>query len=301
MSTAVNILEDLQIFRQKVESELEGFLRLSSACPPVLRESMEYSLQAGGKRIRPILVLLACEACGGDVDRAIPAACAVEMVHTYSLIHDDLPAMDDDPVRRGKPTNHIVFGEANAILAGDALLTFAFEVLATQIQPVEIAAACCADLAKGAGPEGMVAGQVVDLQAEKSVETDEKIEVSQLEAIHRRKTGRLIAASLLMGGRIGGASAEQLKCLEEYGISVGLAFQIADDLLDCTGDEAKMGKAAGKDEQRGKATYPGLLGVQESRLRAEQLVGNAQQALQCFEERGHRLEALARYIIERDR
>ena len=181
MSTAVNILEDLQVFRQRVETELDRFLSVGSECPPVLRDAMEYSLQAGGKRIRPILVLLACEACGGNIDHAIPAACAVEMVHTYSLIHDDLPAMDDDPIRRGKPTNHIVFGEANAILAGDALLTNAFEVLATQIQPAEIAAACCADLAKGAGSEGMVAGQVVDLQAEKSAETGEIVEVSQLE------------------------------------------------------------------------------------------------------------------------
>lgn len=300
MGTAVSILDDLQDLKHLVETNLERCLDYGSDCPKTLRESMEYSLRAGGKRIRPIFVLLACEACGGDVEAAVPAACAVEMVHTYSLIHDDLPAMDNDDLRRGKPTNHIVFGEANAILAGDALLTNAFEVIATGIQPAETAIACCADLAGGAGSEGMVAGQVDDLLAEKLAENGNPVDLAQLEAIHRRKTGKLIAASLVMGGRIGCATEEQQDGLREYGISVGLAFQIADDLLDCRGDAAKVGKSLRKDQQQGKATYPGLLGIEESQRRAEQLIEHAQRSLLCFGERAARLDALARYIIERD-
>jgi geranylgeranyl diphosphate synthase type II len=257
---------------------------------------MAYSLLAGGKRLRPILVLLAAEACGAPTDPALPAACALEMVHTYSLIHDDLPAMDDDSLRRGQPTNHVVFGEANAILAGDALLTLAFEVLARDTRPPDVAAACCADLARAAGAAGMVGGQVADLAAE-----DEGApSVEQLEAIHRCKTGALLSCGLVLGGRIGGASPHILSALERYGQSVGLAFQIADDLLDLIGEQDRMGKAVRKDADHHKLTYPSLLGVEASRERARGLIDGACRAISVLGPCGGRLDALARFVLERD-
>lgn len=284
-------------FREQVEERLVDYLSLSDDCPDQLGAAMRYSVLAGGKRLRPILVCLACEACGGDPQQALPAACAIEMVHTYSLIHDDLPAMDDDTLRRGKPTCHVQFGEATAILAGDALLTLAFEILARDVQPADVAAACCVELANASGPVGMVAGQQADLEAETAgVHT-----VDQLERIHRRKTGRLLTAALLMGGRIAGASSEILDRLKIYGKAVGLAFQIADDLLDVTGNEQTLGKRAQKDAGQGKLTYPALLGVQDSRKRAEELIAEACEALEPLGEKRTTLTQLARYIIERDR
>lgn len=282
--------------REHIEQELSRSLSLSDACPALLHESMHYSLLAGGKRLRPVLVLLACEASGGNWESALPAACAIEMIHTYSLIHDDLPAMDDDVLRRGLPTNHVKFGEATAILAGDGLLTRAFEMLAGGIEDKTIAAACCVDLANAAGPEGMVGGQQADLEAESSGIDS----VDHLEAIHRRKTGRLICASLTMGGRIAGASEEVLSALRVYGESIGLAFQVADDLLDVTGDAAKMGKGVRKDSTLGKLTYPALLGLEESRSRARDMVNRACDALACFGQRGAALREIAGYIIARD-
>jgi geranylgeranyl diphosphate synthase type II len=242
-----------------------------------------------------VLVLLACEACGGEIEAALPAACAVEMVHTYSLIHDDLPAMDDDDLRRGRPTSHIQFGEATAILAGDALLTLAFEVLA-RVEPPEVAALCCADLARGSGACGMVGGQAADLEAEASGVRDGE----HLKSIHRRKTACLLACSVRLGARIAGADAARLDALGIYGESVGLAFQIADDLLDLEGEEGKMGKGVRKDAERGKLTYPGLWGVSESRRKAEQLIQQACDALAPLGGRSRRLEDLARFILERD-
>lgn len=296
MQSLSAFLEDISTLKVQVERSLESYLDFNGDCPDVLNDAMKFSLQAGGKRLRPVLVLLACEACDGNLSDAMPAACAIEMIHTYSLIHDDLPAMDDDALRRGKPTNHVVFGEANAILAGDALLTKAFEVIATQVQPPEVAAKCCAILANASGAEGMVGGQVADLDSEKnSVESSQ-----QLEAIHRRKTGRLISSSLELGATIAQASPEKREFLSEYGLAIGLAFQIADDLLDCTGDEKKLGKGVRKDAQRGKATYPGFWGVEASREKAEELISRACQMLESFGEQGERLEALARYVIERE-
>ena len=257
---------------------------------------MSYSLSAGGKRLRPILVLLSCEACGGEREAALPAACAIEMVHTYSLIHDDLPAMDDDDLRRGIPTSHIKFGEANAILAGDALLTRAFEVLASQIEVKSCAAACCVDLANAAGAVGMVGGQVADLESEHR----EYSTLEELEAIHRRKTGRLICSALTMGARIGGADAATLGNLEKYGTCIGLAFQITDDLLDLTGDKEKMGKGVRKDAEHGKLTYPSLIGVEESRRRAKNLIDEACLSIAPLGSHGQRLEELAHFILERD-
>ncbi|QDT90576.1 polyprenyl synthetase family protein [Gimesia algae] len=279
-----------------VNRRLEEALDQSGDCPPILKEAMSYSLSAGGKRLRPILVLLSCEACGGDLETALPAACAIEMVHTYSLIHDDLPAMDDDELRRGLPTSHIKFGEANAILAGDALLTRAFELLANQIEIKSCAAACCVDLANAAGAVGMVGGQVADLESEHL----ENPSLEILEAIHKRKTGRLICSALTMGARIGGADPATLKNLERYGTCIGLAFQITDDLLDLTGNEEKMGKGVRKDADHGKLTYPSLIGVEESQRRSQKLIEEACLSIAPLGSHGQRLEELAHFILERD-
>ena len=283
--------------RSEIEAALARYLELEPECPAQLREAMQYSLLAGGKRLRPVLVLLACEACGGEISDALPAACAIEMVHTYSLIHDDLPAMDNDDLRRGRPTNHKVFGDAMAILAGDALLTLAFEILARDIQPPAVAAACCADLASAAGAAGMVGGQVADIQAE-------KIPVGTLEAlegIHRRKTGRLLCSALTLGARIAQAEESTLHSLREYGESLGLAFQIIDDLLDVRGNEATVGKGVNKDAAHGKLTYPKLLGEEASLERARELVEHACRSIAPLGAEGQRLKTLAHFVLERDR
>lgn len=286
---------------QSVEHALLAALPEVGDCPPQLREAMEYSLMAGGKRLRPVLTLLACEACGGKANDALPAACALEMVHTYSLIHDDLPAMDNDDLRRGRPTNHKRFGEAAAILAGDALLTLAFELLASRTQTPDIAAACVLDLALAAGAGGMVGGQVADLEAEEIVPTfDPEIDGARLISIHRRKTGALIACATSMGARIAGAGERTRQSLVEYGQHIGIAFQITDDLLDISGDRNKMGKGVGKDAARGKLTYPGVYGVPSSQSKAMQFVEAACQTVQPLGERGEPLVELARFVLERD-
>lgn len=294
-----NVLEQA---RRRVEQALLRYLPKMGdepgvRCPDRLGQAMSYSLMAGGKRLRPVLCLLAAEACGGNAEAALPAACALEMVHTYSLIHDDLPAMDDDDLRRGRPTCHKAFDEATAILAGDGLLTLAFEVLARHVQPAEAAAGCVRALAEAAGPEGMVAGQMADLQAEGRDDAT----LDALEAIHRRKTGALLRASLRMGAIVAGADETCLRALDAYGHAVGLAFQIIDDLLDVQGDEAKLGKRVNKDSQLGKWTYPGLLGIEGSRQRARQLAEEAVEALEPLGPRGERLRALALDLLERDR
>ena len=283
-------------FRDRVNAALEKYVLQGSDCPPRLQAAMSYSLLAGGKRLRPGLVLLACEACGGDPAAALPAACALEMVHTYSLIHDDLPPMDDDDLRRGRPTNHKVFGEALAILAGDALLTLAFELVAREIQPPAVAAACCADLANAAGAVGMVAGQVVDLEAETSPTTS----LEQLEGIHRRKTGRLLCSALTMGARIAQTDPDTLSRLREFGFDIGLAFQITDDLLDVRGNADKIGKGVNKDAALGKLTYPSLLGIEASEQRARDLIDAACRSLEPLGTRGEKLRELAQFILHRD-
>ncbi len=309
----------LATWRVMVEERLRASLERGPDCPDRLREAMAYSLLGGGKRLRSLLVLMACEACGGDVEAALPAACAIEMVHTYSLIHDDLPAMDDDDLRRGQPTSHRRFDEGTAILAGDALLTLAFEILAAELRPPAVAAACCADLAAAAGPCGMVGGQMDDLQgsgirgqgseggdqgggdnSQLSTLDSQLPTLDRLESVHRRKTGRLLCSALTMGGRIAGADDQTRGSLTTYGESIGLAFQIVDDLLDVRGNSATMGKQVGKDEAAGKLTYPGLLGEAESRRRAEQLIDEACRAVAVFGNRGQRLEAMAHYVIARD-
>ncbi len=226
----------------------------------------------------------------------MPAACAIEMVHTYSLIHDDLPAMDDDDLRRGRPSCHVVFGEAIAILAGDALLTRAFELLATEIKPAEVAASCCAALAEAAGMTNMVGGQADDLEGSRG-----QVSMSRLESIHRRKTGAMLVASLRMGGIVAAADRVQQQRLCQFGESIGLAFQIIDDLLDCQGDATSLGKRTRKDEHHEKLTFPSVLGLDASRARANELTETAIAALAPFGDAGEPLVALAAYLLDRNR
>ena len=253
VQTAPSLAESLGSLRRTIDAALDKYTAPADGWPETLREAMRYSLLADGKRLRSVLVLLAAKAAGGSPEAALPAACAVEMVHTYSLIHDDLPAMDDDDLRRGKPTNHKVYGEAMAILAGDALLTRAFEVMASDVKPAEVAARCTARLAGAAGPSGMVGGQVDDLQGEKC-----EGHLDQLHSIHRRKTGALLSVSLELGALIAGADQTTQDALASYGEKLGLAFQITDDLLDVQGEEGAVGKRVGKDSERGKMTFPAL-------------------------------------------
>jgi len=285
----------LKELRLEVEAALAKYLLLGEDYQARLTESMSYSLMAGGKRLRPVLVLLACEACGGTIESAMPAACAIEMIHTYSLIHDDLPAMDDDDLRRGRPTNHVVYGDAMAILAGDALLTLAFEVIGRDVRPGEVAAACCVDLANAAGASGMVGGQVADLEAE-----NQPPDLEALRNIHRRKTGRLLCSALTLGGRVAGAPGEWIECLKSYGERLGLAFQITDDLLDIQGDQTKLGKSIGKDTEQGKMTYPALMGMEKSRQTAEELIKQAIDSVEPLGESAQALRGLARFVLERD-
>ncbi|MEN6450535.1 MAG: polyprenyl synthetase family protein [Thermoguttaceae bacterium] len=303
----------------QVDAALDARTSLGEGCPVRLREAMRHSLLAPGKRIRPLLALFATQACGGQMEAAMPAACAVEMVHAYSLIHDDLPALDNDDLRRGRPTCHKAFDEATAILAGDALLTLAFEVLSREIQPPAAAAACCAALAQAAGACNMVGGQIDDLESEggrwkaeggspksefRNSNSDFGLRASslaRLESIHARKTGAMIRVSLRLGGIVAGATDEQLAALNAYGEHVGLVFQITDDLLDVRSTAAAMGKRVGKDAEQGKLTFPGFLGVDESVRRAQELTAAAVEALGLFGDAADPLRALARYVLERNR
>jgi geranylgeranyl diphosphate synthase type II len=309
--------EYLERVLARVEEALSGYLPAvdtapGAACPARLAMAMRYSVLGGGKRLRPVLCLLAAEACGGDGEAALPAACALEMIHAYSLIHDDLPAMDDDDLRRGRPTCHRAFDEATAILAGDGLLTLAFEVTAREVRPHSAALKCVAILAEAAGPSGMVAGQMADLQAEGradaqghgrpgSAPVETTATLAALESIHRRKTGALLRAPLRMGAAIAAAPDNWVEALDRYGKAVGLAFQIVDDLLDVQGDETKLGKRVGKDSELGKWTYPRFLGIDGSRRRARQLADEAVAALEPLGRRGDRLRDLALALLERDR
>ena len=306
-SIDVPLREYLDQARHRVDDALDRCLPevdagRGTATPARLAAAMRYSVLGGGKRLRPVLCLMATEACGGDSGAAMGAACALELVHTYSLIHDDLPAMDNDDLRRGRATCHKAFDEATAILAGDALLTLAFELIAHEVEPVSAALRCVRILAEGAGPAGMVGGQMADLQAEQRA-LDERRDGSlcELEAIHRRKTGALLRAPLQMGAVIAHAPQAHQEALDHYGRAVGLAFQIVDDLLDVQGDETKLGKRVGKDSGLGKWTYPRFLGIDGSRRRAQQLADEAVAALAPLGSRGHRLRELALALLERDR
>jgi len=296
VETARALDQFAQAARPRVESALADLIEQHAGGPPRLNEAIRYSLLAPAKRLRPLLTLMAAEACGAPVDEALPAACAVEMIHTYSLIHDDLPAMDDDDLRRGQPTCHKVFGEALAILTGDALLTLAFEVLARHVRPAEAAVECCTVLASAAGPSALVGGQADDLAVQESSGSAEL-----LEAIHARKTGALFIASLELGTIVAGADRPEREALRQYGRQLGLAFQITDDLLDVRGSTDSLGKQVGKDSTRGKLTFPAVWGIDESARKAEQLIDAACSSLTLFGPAAGNLEALARYVMERDR
>ena len=286
----------LQAAREQVEVALDASLGPEE--PESLREAMRYSLLAGGKRLRPILCLASCELAGGLAEQAMATAVALEMVHTMSLIHDDLPAMDNDDLRRGRPTSHKMFGEAMAILAGDALLTRAFEMVALRspgVEPQRLLAVV-AELSRAAGAPGLVGGQVVDLDSE-----GKDVDLSTLEYIHLHKTGALLRACVVCGALVGGAGEDLLAALGIYARGIGLAFQIIDDILDVTASSEVLGKTAGKDLAADKTTDPKLLGLEESRKRADALVIEAKGALAPWSSRAQPLLALADYITSRDR
>src|SRR5437867_2229404 len=287
----------LQRDRRRVDAALRRFLPAAGSVPPTVRRAMAYSLLPGGKRLRPILSMAACRALGGRLSDVLPAAAAVEMIHTYSLIHDDLPALDNDDLRRGRATSHRVFGEAMAILAGDALLTHAFQIAASYPGGLRLAGRkvrAIRVLTRAAGVTGMIGGQVMDLEAE-----GRPYSYGALQRIHRDKTGALISASAQIGGIMAGGRPGDLRALRHYGDDVGLAFQIVDDILDLEGDPDRLGKRVRKDARARKATFPALLGIAESRRRAETAVRRAERAIAPFGRRGRPLADLARYIIER--
>jgi geranylgeranyl diphosphate synthase type II len=283
-----------------VDTALDRFLPKETDLPHSVHRAMRYSVFAGGKRVRPILMLAACAAVGGDTRCAMPAACAMEMIHTYSLIHDDLPAMDDDDFRRGNPTNHKVFGEAVAILAGDALLTEAFKLasdtrFAEGCTPAGLLAVIH-EIATCAGSVGMVGGQVVDMESEGRHDID----LPTVQYIHTHKTGALIKASVVAGALLGGASGQKLAAVTRYGEAAGLAFQIADDILDIEGTTEAIGKDAGSDQARGKATYPAVVGLAAAKEAAERMMDEALRALEKFGAEAEPLREIARYIVQRE-
>ena len=295
-----HLKEYIQERKQIVDDHLHRLLPKPEGPSGKVVEAMKYSLSAGGKRVRPILMMAACEAVGGDYSLIMPAACAMECVHTYSLIHDDLPAMDDDDLRRGKPTCHKVYGEAIAILAGDGLLTYAFELMThpelTSNVGGRLINQAIAIFAKAAGVSGMVGGQTADILYE-----NRQVDADTLAYIHRHKTGALIRASVEMGALLGGGTFDQVDSLSQYGTALGLAFQVVDDLLDVIGDEKKIGKPVGSDAKNKKATYPALFGVEEAKRRAQALKNEALDALSAFGPEADPLRAIAIYVVERDR
>jgi geranylgeranyl diphosphate synthase type II len=289
----------LKVRRSTVNQFLEDLLR-DAVAPPRLVAAMQYSLTAGGKRLRPILCLAAADAVGGRPDDALYAGCALELIHTYSLIHDDLPVMDDDDLRRGKPTCHVAFDEATALLAGDALLTLAFELLsqdraatgpsdADRLRVIHL-------VSSAAGYHGMIGGQMLDISAEGGA-----ISMPELERMHRLKTGAMIEAAVAAGAILGGGDSIQIQQLKRYAGNIGLAFQIMDDILNVEGDPELLGKAVGTDQHRQKSTYPSLLGLDDSKALAAEIVDNALMAIELFDTKADPLRTLARYIIERRR
>jgi len=282
---------------ETVNRALDGFLPSAATRPATIHQAMRYSLFAGGKRMRPALCLAAAQACGGREADALPLACAVECIHTYSLIHDDLPAMDNDDFRRGKPTNHKVFGEGIAVLAGDALLTQAFEIAAqSRGWPRYPHRDLILEIAKASGSLQLVAGQVADLEGE-----GKKISASELRYIHERKTSALLCCSVRLGGMSANCTPAQLRALTDFGYHVGLAFQVIDDILDVTQTSEQLGKTAGKDTAAHKATYPAIVGLEKSRKIAEHLTAKAFAALKTFKGKAVALEALAEFLLKRDR
>jgi len=287
------------MFRKQLESyahQVETFLEQLPWKKGVLEESMIYSLIGGGKRIRPVLAVAAAKATGGDVESILPAACALELIHTYSLIHDDLPAMDNDDYRRGRLSNHKVFGEGKAILAGDGLLTYAFELIAQPINevPADRQLRVIREVARAAGPEGMVGGQVADLEAE-----GKNLTLPEIEQIHRMKTGAMLVVSARLGAILAGGTEEKIEALTRYAQAIGLAFQIKDDILDLEGDSKTLGKPAHSDLQQHKSTYPSLLGLEGAKAELKARTSDAHAALETLADRALFLHDLADYIAER--
>ena len=282
-----NLDQYLDTTGKRINTALNKLLPPESAQPPTIHKAMRYSIFAGGKRIRPVLTLAACEAVGGRTAAALPLACAVECIHTYSLIHDDLPCMDDDDLRRGRPTSHKVYGEGIAVLAGDALLTHAFLLAAQKAEYVK-------ELARAAGSLGLIAGQVQDLENESRAAT-----LAEVKTTHRNKTGALINASIRLGALAGHATPAQLKRLTRYGDDLGLAFQVIDDILDATSTKEIMGKSVRADEKNEKSTFPKLLGIEKSRTYAAELIADAHAQLRGFGKKAEPLRAIADFFLTR--
>ncbi|MBS0658295.1 MAG: polyprenyl synthetase family protein [Verrucomicrobia bacterium] len=281
---------------QRIDQALDGYLPPETRKPAQIHKAMRYSLFAGGKRLRPVLTLAAAEACGGTAEEALPLACAVECIHTYSLIHDDLPAMDNDDYRRGRLTNHKVFGDATAILAGDALLTFAFELVAkANTWSRYDMRALVGELALGAGSQRLIAGQVADMQAE-----GRRVSPAQVQYIHECKTAALLATAVRFGAMSADAPTADLKAVTKFGRALGLAFQVIDDILDVTQTSEKLGKSAGKDIAAQKATYPAVFGLAKARKEADRLTKEALGALDRFGDSAARLRQLAEHLLVRE-
>lgn len=286
----------LSATQKRVDAALGDFLPHLNARPKTIHKAMRYSIFAGGKRLRPILCLAAAEACGGELEQALAPACAVEVMHTYSLVHDDLPCMDDDDLRRGRPTSHKVFGEGMAVLTGDALLTEVFSIIArTPASKRYGVKEYVEEIAHTGGSRQLIGGQVLDLEGE-----GKKLQKKDLVKIHEAKTAALLTASVRLGAMTANATPRKLEALTEFGYNLGLAFQVIDDILDVTQTTEQLGKTAGKDEAVDKSTYPAVLGLEKSRKEAARLTKKALTALEVFGKKGARLEQIARYLLERE-
>src|SRR5213080_4074610 len=292
----MNLKAYLRSRQKEIDRALDRYLPKPKTKPTTLHRAMRYSLFAGGKRLRPILCLAAAEACGGKISNALPLACALECIHTYSLVHDDLPSMDNDDFRRGRPTCHKVFGDGIAILAGDALLTIAFEIVSnTRPAPRYDMSSLLREIAVAAGSQRLIAGQVADLEAE-----GRDVKRHQLRYIHEKKTAAILTTSVRLGTMSANADPKKLGAITKFGRALGLAFQVIDDILDVTQTSEKLGKSAGKDIAAQKATYPAIIGLEKSRAEAKRLTKQAHAALSTFGAKGDALHALANYLLERE-
>lgn len=297
LTMSIKLDEYLNERKTIVDAALDRYLPPASQPPSSVHEAMRYSTLNGGKRLRPIFTLAACDAVGGNIQNALPAACAIECIHSFSLIHDDLPCMDNDDFRRGKPTAHKAFGEAIALLAGDALFALAFQIISETPSevPPEIAIAVWKLIASATGTSGMVGGQVMDMLAE-----GRKPDFAEVTQIHKLKTGALIETSVTVGAMLGGGTADQVNAFSTYGRNIGLAFQIADDVLDLKGDAAKLGKPIGSDLKHDKATYPSIIGIEQSEELAKKTMNDALDAIADFDDKAGPLRQIARFVVERE-